>query len=215
MQTLLQSLGVFFLILIAILLLLILGVVLFVVLLIKSLSSTNEIYDQAKNYLDSAIIAITREWHLQEICNRATPKMLESMNVTLWENYLAQCERSLGKLTQYKGSQGSLQGLPIFKDLKPLMRIMTKKSDLELLKAGENLILGEYIAHGDFERGVAKFEVQLVKQDQEWFINCLVITLNSESFETTEIVSFSFGNKTNIDTLIEENRARQQLEKLI
>lgn len=215
MQSLLQSLGVFFLFLIAILLLLILGIVLVVVILIRSLSSTNVIYQQAKDSVEEAVLAIAKEWQIQELRNRSTSQMLESADSGQWQHNLQQCQAKLGQITLYKGSQGSIQGLPIFKDFKPLIRIMSKKSDLELLKASENLILGEYIAQADFEGGVAKFEMQLLKLDEQWLINSLVITINDFDTSATEMDIFTFGQKTTIQTLVEEKKKRLQLEKLI
>jgi hypothetical protein len=95
MQSLLEGLGVFFLFLIAILLLLFLGIVVFIILLIKSVSSSNLIYQQGKDYVDNTIRAIANQWIAQEIRIRATPKMLESEDLTQWQNYCTQCEINL------------------------------------------------------------------------------------------------------------------------
>jgi hypothetical protein len=213
MQSLLQSLGVFFLFLIAILLLLVIGIAVFIALLIKSVLSSNVIYQKGQNYVDDTIKAIASNWNPEEIKLRATPTMLDSENFAQWHNYCLECEQNLGKLTNYRGSQGSLQGLPIFKDLKPLMRFTVKKSDLETLEASEKLILGEYIALADFEKGVAKFEIQILKQNEEWLINSLIITLNNSNF--SGITEFIFGQKTTIQTLVEDNKKRLKLEKLL
>lgn len=213
MQSLLESLGVVFLFLIALFLLLILGLGFVVIMIIKSLSSLNVFYLQSQNYVDNTIKAIANNWHEQEISNRATPQMLEAENLAQWQNYLTECETKLGKLINYKGSQGSLRGLPLFKHFKPLMRFTVKKADVETLEASENLILGDYIALADFEKGIVKFEMQILKQNEDWLINSLIITINNNS--NSHFTEFSFGQKTTIENLVEYNKKRLKLEKLL
>lgn len=211
MQSFLQGLGVFFLLLIVLLLLAIALIGLIIVLIFSSLGSITAIDQQAKDYVRNAIQAITQRWNAQELFSLSSPRLSEAFNLEEWQYILQQCEQALGSMQTYQGAKGSLSGLPLAKNFKYIMRFFMKRSDIEAI---ENLLIGEYVAEAEFERGNAKFELQLLKQDENWLINFLEITVLNSS-PTLEPVVFTLGTKTSKDMLLEDNKKKHQLEKLL
>lgn len=210
MQFLLESLGVFLLLIIAFILLVIFIIIVIIILLFRSLPSINVLSQEVNNYIEQNIRAITNPWNLQNLVQNATPKLMELIAPTQLQTYSAQLEKDLGQLTLYKVATGSLQGLPIFNILESFMRLIAKKDDLE---ASKNLLVAEFASESDFEKGAAKFEFQLLNRGEGWLINCLVITATSTNNSESQILTL--GEKTSYASLVEENKKKLELERLL
>jgi hypothetical protein len=162
------------------------------------------------NYIEQNIRAITNPWNLQNLVQNATPKLIELIVPTQLKADSAQLEKDLGHLTLYKVATGSLQGLPIFNILESFMRFIAKKDDLE---ASKNLLLAEFASESDFEKGAAKFDFQLLNRGEGWLINYLVITATSTNNSEHKILTL--GEKTSYASLVEENKKKLELERLL
>ncbi len=210
MQFLLESLGVFFLFLIACIVLVILVIVVIIILLFRSIPSINALNQEVSDYIEKIIRTITDQWELQKLVQNATPKLIDLIDTNQLQAYSELCKRDLGQLTLYKVAKGSFQGLPALNILAPFMRLIAKKADLE---ASKNLLLAEFTSESDFEKGKAKFEFELLNRGEGWLINSLIITIIN-SVES-EIKTLTFGEKTSFVTLVDENKRRLELEALL
>jgi hypothetical protein len=104
---------------------------------------------ESKAYVDAAVPAIVTSWSPQELLNRASPELTLTTRPEDVERFF-QSLRSLGKLRQYKGSQG--QAI-IYHDL-----------------AKGTTISANYRATTEFEAGSAKIYLKLIKHGDHWQI---------------------------------------------
>jgi hypothetical protein len=104
---------------------------------------------ESKAYVDAAVPAIVTSWSPQELLNRASPELTETTRPEDIERFF-QSLRSLGKLRQYKGSQGE----------SVTSRILGKGTTIS----------GNYLATAEFEAGSAKIYLKLIKHGNHWQI---------------------------------------------
>ena len=200
MKELLMISGGIFLILIAFTAVSILAIVIalfiFMPRFLKSFPQSLELNEEAQDFVNAAILEIISDWNFNKVFEKATPQLLESTHSQETEKMFYFC-RQLGKLESYKGATGGWQS--------------SKDERKELIKGShENfgkITLGNYVAEADFQKGSANIRVQVIRRDNQWFINSFAIS--------TQAVTTTLGIPTTLEALVDTDKQKSRLEALL
>jgi len=112
---------------------------------------------ECRTFVDSAVLAVVRDWDSGELIDRVDPEMLEPGDDEKLEN-LFRLYRKLGALVKYYGCEGEVYR--------------------------ESSVPGAagfaYVAEADFENGFATVKVEGIHQNGNLYI--LDFSINSEAF---------------------------------
>ena len=115
---------------------------------------------EATAYIQDAVPKIVTNWSSQELIDRATPGLIDSAKSHDQLDRLFVMFRQLGSFKQLDKPEGMV---------------------VSSAYTGEGTVtLGNYTAHGDFEKGKATIKIQLRRVDGTWKINGFRI--NSDVF---------------------------------
>lgn len=200
MKELLMISGGIFLILIALTAVSILAIVIamfiFMPRFLKSFPQALELNEEAQDFVNAAILEIISDCNLNKLFEKATPQLLESTHSQETEKMFSLC-RQLGKLESYKGATGGWQS--------------SKDEKKELVKGSNEkfgkITLGNYVAEADFQKGSATIKVQVIRRDNQWFINSFTIS--------TKGVTTKLGIPTTLEALIDTDKQKSRLEALL
>jgi hypothetical protein len=121
---------------------------------------------ESKAFVDAAIPAIVSTWDVDEIEKRASPEFDDEVDYDGLEQDFGVL-RQLGKLVEYKGSDGD--------------------SNITLSLQHGYEITADYTANADFETGSANMHMSLIKHGGQWQI--LDLKINPEEFnERSDII---------------------------
>jgi len=104
---------------------------------------------ESKQYVDDAIVHIVSDWDKQEFIKRISPEFKRDVNDEDVNKHFAWCSK-LGKLKEYKGSEG--------------------QSHISLTTENGKVITAKYTAKAEFEAGPADINVTIIKHGNEWQI---------------------------------------------
>lgn len=132
--------------------------VLIVVIVILAIKA-NALDKESKQYVDTVIPAITSDWNIKEVEDRASPEFKAAVNNEDL-NKLFGMFRKLGKLKEYKGCKGD--------------------SNISLTTGQGKVITAAYVVNADFDTGPAEIYISLIKHGDLWQI--LGLRINSKVF---------------------------------
>ncbi|MFB2971203.1 hypothetical protein ACE1CD_19715 [Aerosakkonema sp. BLCC-F183] len=192
MKELLTALGGILLVFILLVLALVVAIVVLLKVFLpkaaKMMSQGAEIWLDAQNYVDSAVSEIIKDWNYLELLKRATPQFLESVQPEELERVFYYFFQQIGKLESYTGA------------------ICNGVSGLNKQEFGQ-LIVGDYVAQAKFTKKSAKIKGQIIKQDNQWFINTFTIS--------NEGITLVLGLATTPEALKEAYDKKIKLEGLL
>jgi hypothetical protein len=105
---------------------------------------------ESKAYADETVVAITQNWAINELRNRATPQF---MAVTKPEDLrnLFEIFSRLGPLQEYGGAAG--------------------EANIAITAQSGKVISAQYIAQGRYKNGTATIRLFLLKSDDRWQVH--------------------------------------------
>jgi hypothetical protein len=148
---------------------------------------------ELEGYLDAAIPAIFSDWSSQELIRRASPIFLGIVEKNELQKGFEQCRNTLGKLTCNQVSRECLRYASGLGSPSNSGKFNNKKSKNKRW----NIYLANFETVVIFERGMANFETQIIKNNGHYSINSMHINIGSKSCNK----SFRFGIETTIDAL--------------
>lgn len=114
----------------------------------------NKLDTESKRFVDAAIPAISANWSMKALVERASPEFIQSVSADQLKAGFDQFS-NLGRLIQYEGSQG--------------------QSNMSYIAGKGSSISASYAAKARFENGEAAFRITLVKRGEVWLIQSLNI----------------------------------------
>jgi hypothetical protein len=106
---------------------------------------------ESRDFVDSAVPAITARWSSDELLDLAAPELLANAQPAQMKAAFSTLSRQLGHLTEYEGATGD---------------------SLVTYTAGTgSTIKASYLARAKFEAAPASIWVMLVKRDGHWMIS--------------------------------------------
>jgi hypothetical protein len=105
---------------------------------------------QSKAYADAAIVAVTSDWDLTQLEDRASPALMKILVNQNFGQKLFTAFMRLGKLTKYDGSKG--------------------QSSTTIGIGEPSSTTAAYTAHAEFANGQADIDINLVKTGDQWLI---------------------------------------------
>jgi hypothetical protein len=110
---------------------------------------------EATAYIEDAVPKIVTHWNSQELIDRATPELIEASKST----------DATARLFEMFQKLGSFQHLD-----KPLGVVVSSA-----FTGSGTVTLGNYTAHGEFEKGPATIKIQLRRANDTWKINAFYV----------------------------------------
>jgi hypothetical protein len=110
---------------------------------------------ESKEFVDSAVPAISRDWDKQELLKRISPDFMRATDADQLDRYFSVFS-TLGHLIKYEGSTGD--------------------SNMNFTTNAGSRITASYTARVRFENGEAAIRLELVKAEGRWLINSLNVT---------------------------------------
>jgi hypothetical protein len=104
---------------------------------------------ESKAYVDAAVPAIVAEWNEEQLLDRATPELLDTITRGEVKAEFGRFSR-VGRLVEYQGAIGEA----------------TVRFNLSL----RTIVSASYIAKGRFQNGDALFRILLWKRNGRWLI---------------------------------------------
>jgi Na+-transporting methylmalonyl-CoA/oxaloacetate decarboxylase gamma subunit len=104
---------------------------------------------ESKQYVDAATVRIISDWDKQELVKHASPELMAATNDKELDKLL-DFYRKLGKLKQYKGSEGN--------------------ATISVTTQHGKVISARYVATAEFEAGLAQIKIELIKHGDNWQI---------------------------------------------
>ncbi len=129
----------------------ILGVIFIVILLLCGLAIMsfiivgNRLDKESKNYANESILAIVKDWNVEEARERSSPEIIKILNQEDLEK-LFNTYKQLGKLKKYNGVNGG--------------------SNISFFFGKGKAITARYVAEAEFENGDASIMILLIKHEK-------------------------------------------------
>lgn len=165
----------------------------------KSIPNFQEISQEAEDFINTALPAIVANWDAEELRKRATLKLLESAEPKNLDIFFESCS-NLGHLQVYSRAKGQWSSSGQY-----LSNIFAEKAEPQ--KIADKFVVGNYAAEAEFEKGTAQIKAQIIRQDNQWFVNSLTVSM--EGLTTT------LGVRTSLEALIEAEMQKRKLEALL
>lgn len=108
-----------------------------------------ELDDSSKQYVDEAVVAVTKEWSTEELLKRASPQLSKTINLSELAVLFKKLSR-LGRLKRYEGSIGD--------------------ANISLTVQHGKVVTAAYVANADFDRGRAQFTIRVLQSKGQWEI---------------------------------------------
>jgi hypothetical protein len=105
---------------------------------------------ESKAFVDSAVSAIATNWSEEQLLDRATPELRETIRPDELSALFAVLSR-LGRLVRYEGATGG--------------------ATMSYMASSGSTVSAFYVAKARFENGTAIFRILLVRRAGRWMIN--------------------------------------------
>jgi len=105
---------------------------------------------ESKAFVDSAVPAIAAGWNKEQLLDRATPELRDSVKPEQLRS-LFDAVSQLGPLVEYEGAAGD--------------------ANMSYMAGSGSTVSASYVAKAKFKDGVATIQITLVKRDGRWMIS--------------------------------------------
>jgi hypothetical protein len=110
----------------------------------------NALDAESKAFVDSAVPAIAANWSKEQLLDRATPELRDSIKPEQFRSVFAAVSQ-LGPLVEYEGATG--------------------EANMSYMAGSGGAVSASYVAKVRFKEGEATIRIVLVKRDGRWMIN--------------------------------------------
>lgn len=114
---------------------------------------------ESKAYVDEVVPVIVGSWDSHELVARASPELLQAVPPEKLEILFEIFLQRLGPLQEYQGSVG--------------------RANIAMMQQHGEVVTGEYLARGQFEKAAADIRVRTIQRDDIWSI--LLFYVDSEA----------------------------------
>jgi hypothetical protein len=115
---------------------------------------TMQEFRESREFADSFVLALTKNWDTKEIVERASPELLEAFTRERRDEFVV-LARGLGKLKKYNGAEH-----PFVEDVR-------------------DGVYAKYEADAEFDAGPAKFTIELIRHSDKWQLYNFHVAPNS------------------------------------
>lgn len=119
----------------------------------------NALDKESKEYTDSAVMAIVKDWNPEELTKRMSPELEKTIKPEDLEKLFGLFKK-LGALKEYKGAKGD--------------------ANISVTSEHGKIITAHYVANAEFEAGPAEIKINVIKHNDQWQI--LGFNVNSKVF---------------------------------
>jgi hypothetical protein len=111
--------------------------------------SSSGLDKSSKEYVDESIIQITTNWSKEALISRFSRELINATDLDSLDNFFNKF-KSLGELVKYKGSSG--------------------EAKIRFSNILSKTITAEYVAFAVYKNGNARFDIVLIHEDGQWYL---------------------------------------------